>query len=141
MDAKDRLVHLLGMLGSAHDGEVLNAARAVLRTLGSMNMTWAELLQGNNDRQAIANAAYDQGFRDGIAANTQKAKTKIQQSQDWPAYARALQRQTLTSWEKGFVENFISRGWDSPTPKQEAVFRRMANKYKLPAPDDDFNEV
>ena len=39
-----RLVKVLGMLGSHHDGEVLAAARLAQYMLGQAKMSWAELL-------------------------------------------------------------------------------------------------
>lgn len=39
-----RLVKVLGMLGSRHDGEVLAAARLAQYMLGQAKTTWAELL-------------------------------------------------------------------------------------------------
>lgn len=38
------LIKLLGMLGSEHDGEVLNAARQIERKRRQMGKTWEELL-------------------------------------------------------------------------------------------------
>jgi hypothetical protein len=42
-----RLSQLLGMLGSAHDGEVLNAAKMAQRFLGGLGLTWEEALTHN----------------------------------------------------------------------------------------------
>ncbi len=39
-----RLVKVLGMLGSRHDGEVLAAARLAQYMLGQAKMSWADLL-------------------------------------------------------------------------------------------------
>jgi hypothetical protein len=39
-----RLVKVLGMLGSQHDGEVLAAARLAQYMLGQAKMSWADLL-------------------------------------------------------------------------------------------------
>src|SRR5471032_3150764 len=39
-----RLVKVLGMLGSRHDGEALSAARLAQAMLVQSKMTWAELL-------------------------------------------------------------------------------------------------
>ena len=39
-----RLVKVLGMLGSKHDGEVLAAARLAQYMLGQAKMSWADLL-------------------------------------------------------------------------------------------------
>ena len=40
----DRLAKLLGMLGSDHDGEVLNAARMADRVLRETGLTWADVI-------------------------------------------------------------------------------------------------
>lgn len=42
---KKRLVKVLGMLGSRHDGEALNAARTAHTMLAQAKITWAELLE------------------------------------------------------------------------------------------------
>lgn len=46
LDADDatRLARLLGMLGSAHDGEVLNAARMADRFVRERGLTWSQLI-------------------------------------------------------------------------------------------------
>jgi hypothetical protein len=43
-EALDRLVKLLGMLGSAHDGEIANAGRKAHALVRQHGMTWADLL-------------------------------------------------------------------------------------------------
>jgi hypothetical protein len=40
----DRLVKLLGMVGSAHDGEALNAARLADKLLRDAGLTWADVI-------------------------------------------------------------------------------------------------
>ena len=42
--AAQRLAKLAGMIGSDHDGEALNAARAATRLLASNGLTWCEAL-------------------------------------------------------------------------------------------------
>lgn len=46
LTANDRstLVKLLGMVGSAHDGEVITAARKAHKLLAAKGFTWSELL-------------------------------------------------------------------------------------------------
>jgi hypothetical protein len=39
-----RLAQILGMLGSAHDGEVLNAARLADQFVRQLGMTWADVI-------------------------------------------------------------------------------------------------
>jgi len=43
-DAKDRLAAILGMLGSAHEGEILAAAKAAETERRRLGATWQELL-------------------------------------------------------------------------------------------------
>jgi hypothetical protein len=40
-----RLVKICGLLGSAHDGEVVAAARQATKLLQSSRLTWAELIE------------------------------------------------------------------------------------------------
>ena len=42
---RERLLKLLNMLGSEHDGEILNAARAVTALLRARNASWTALLR------------------------------------------------------------------------------------------------
>jgi hypothetical protein len=43
-ETRQRLARLLSMLGSEHDGEVLNAARLATRTLRDLGCTWSDAL-------------------------------------------------------------------------------------------------
>jgi hypothetical protein len=43
---RERLAMILGMLGSAHDGEVVNAARLAGRMLKEAGLTWPQVLDG-----------------------------------------------------------------------------------------------
>ena len=47
-DALTKLSRVLGMMGSEHDGEVLNAARVAERMRRDMNKSWAVLLSGSS---------------------------------------------------------------------------------------------
>lgn len=42
---RDRLAKLLGMMGSAHDGEALNAARMAHTLVRQAGMTWEDVLR------------------------------------------------------------------------------------------------
>jgi hypothetical protein len=41
---RDRLARLLGMVGSTHDGEALNAARLADKLVRQMGVSWSEIL-------------------------------------------------------------------------------------------------
>jgi len=43
-DTAERLAKLLGMIGSAHDGEALNAARLADKVVREAGLTWMEIL-------------------------------------------------------------------------------------------------
>ena len=46
---RGRLRKLLGMLGSAHDGEVLSAARRIVEQLGAADTTWDAIIPDLDD--------------------------------------------------------------------------------------------
>ena len=54
---RSMLAKVLGMLGSAHDGEVVNAARKAQQLLQERNATWPEVL-GLDDMPAPAPEPY-----------------------------------------------------------------------------------
>ena len=47
---RGRLAQVLGMLGSAHDGEIVNAARLAVRMLKEAGLTWPQLLDGGQEQ-------------------------------------------------------------------------------------------
>lgn len=145
MDAKDhkRMIALLGMLGSNHDGEVLNAARLAQRFLGEEGLTWEEYLTGhvgsstNNGDQRYRDG-YADGYRKGLAEGHAQRPVRTTPMQTWVSFARELiegYEDDLNDWEQGFVSNYVSRGWGQPTPKQRAVFERIAEKLGMECPE------
>lgn len=118
-----RLAKILGMLGSAHDGEVLAAARAAQEALGEIGMTWEELIAGDTDSS----------HRPPNGHQTHRAR----QPANWQAFALRLvttHTNELTEWEYGFTNSFIVKGWARPTTKQKAVFERIASKIGIETP-------
>jgi hypothetical protein len=141
-DKRSQLIKLLGMLGSDHDGEVLSAAKFAQRLIGSAEMTWEEVLNnaggstGNYTSVHLTrryNEGYQEGFRVGLAKGHASAGPKIKPApSDWQELAQSLLDDcALSDWETGFCENFIERGWDTPTDKQREVFARMRRKFGL----------
>jgi hypothetical protein len=140
-DKKKRLTQLLGMMGSAHDGEILNAARLAQRLIGGEGMTWDEVLADGNSHisQDDMQRLFDAGYKKGVADTTAvMAKNRPPQpGRTWVSFARNLRdvyNDDLSDWEQGFVESFIERGWANPTPKQQKVFERIAGKLDLECP-------
>ena len=146
-DKRKRLIQLLGMIGSNHDGEALNAAKMAQRLIGGEGMTWQEVLDtsgsgGGNEAllQRRYMAGYEDGYRTGLAkghasATVGEAKFKPIPS-DWQDLAKSFLREfELTSWEEGFCQSFVDRGWATPTDKQRGVFERMCSKFDVDVPD------
>ena len=148
-DKRTRLIQLLGMIGSSHDGEALNAARLAQRLIGGEGMTWEEVFDGVGGGNGsgrppsgdLISKAYHKGhadgFRDGLAKGHASATVKrAPAASGWQALARMLlDEYRLTEWETGFCESFLTRGFDFPTEKQHGVFERMCRKFDQEMPD------
>jgi hypothetical protein len=147
-DKKKRLTQLLGMIGSNHDGEALNAARLAQRLIGSEGLSWDEVLNSGNgrisqeDMQTLFDAGFrkghDDGYRRGLAEGHAKSVPSAREPGtsfiSWVRSLRDVYNDDLSNWEQGFVESFIARGWAMPTPKQRAVFERIADKLDMDCP-------
>jgi hypothetical protein len=131
-----RLARLLAMLGSEHDGEVLNAARLAQRAVVSAGATWEEVLNGQGYPKAfvdeVARAAYRDGLAEGKALASPKPKRKT-----FAGYAALLLKKypaALTEWEVQFCESWTQKRC-RPSDKQFSVFDRLASKTGEPIPD------
>jgi len=99
-----RLAALLGMMGSDHDGEALNAARLADRMVRRMNLSWHELLEPRYE----------------VAAPTARP------SAEWRQRINDLlsdYSHCLTEWEFGFCLSIQRRTFLSE--KQIAVLDRI----------------
>lgn len=67
-----RLPKILGMLGSAHDGEILNAAKQARTLLTRSGMTWEDLFKGTG--RGDIDAAFDRGYRRGMVDGAKAMK-------------------------------------------------------------------
>ena len=111
---RDRLAKLLGMLGAAHDGEVLAAARQAERVRQASAMTWAEIL--NPPGSEVVYVQVDDGDDYG-------------DPEDFPSLLRRLLRDArLTDWERGFCRSLLKRR-KRLTLKQSCVLDRIRGKY------------
>jgi len=72
-----RLARLLGMLGSSHDGVVLNAARLADRHLREHDMTWPQVL-------ADCAGCFAQGCADGFAAGKRDRRDRTDDTRRTP---------------------------------------------------------
>jgi hypothetical protein len=104
--ARQRLARLLGMLGSDHDGEVLNAARLADRLVRSAGATW----------------------HDVVRPPAMPAPTDDDPLRRFPSCVAACifvlkRRDLLTEWERAFVPSVAE--CRRPSPKQNAVLRKL----------------
>jgi hypothetical protein len=136
---RTRLIRLLGMTGSSHDGEVLNAARAAAKYLKEIGMTWEEALTGHgydeSAMQDMANQAFQAGYQDGHVKGA--AAARAYRPPNWRGFCQELEEEywdNLSDWEQGFVSSFNERGYARPTPKQQAVFERIAAALGIQTP-------
>jgi len=98
-EERTRLVRILGLLGSDHDGEVANAGRMADRLIKDRGYTWDEMIVPARDRDLW----------------------------DWRSAARdILASERETDWERDFCWNLVGR-WRGPdlTARQEATLRRI----------------
>lgn len=137
-DKRTHLIKLLGMLGSDHEGEVLNAARMAQRLIGSEAMTWAEVMGATNGQYmdpGAYNAGYAAGYAKAMSEDKARRHTKLM---TWFVFVRELRDEyedNLSEWEQGFVESFIGRGFARPTPRQRTVFENIAEKLGIDLPE------
>ena len=117
---RDKLVKVLRMFGSNHDGEVASAARRAHDIVKKHSLDWDDLVLPVT------------------ASRAQRQQSRPHPEPDGPDEAflirRALQfAQYVSSWEREFL-NSISESlieWGRLTPKQRAVLDRINNKLQL----------
>lgn len=111
---RTRLVGILGMLGSAHDGERSAAAALASRMVRDRGITWEALILGGGDRQGGAWAG-EAGTGSG-----------------WRSVLAFCQRHqaALSAWEARFTCDLRDRR-TTPTPKQIAKLRQIADTLRL----------
>jgi hypothetical protein len=80
-----RLVKVLGMLGSRHDGEVLAAARLAQYMMGQAKTTWAQLLDVKPGEEPEPLPQEDDAERAAAAAHARKNSDP-----DYPDMLKAL---------------------------------------------------
>ena|SRR5205823_12752945 len=105
---RDRLAKLLGMMGSAHDGEVVAAARQVERLRADAGLTWPEILVPR-----LPSPPREQNVR------------SVAEAVDF-----VLEREVaLTDWERGFLRD-LRRLKYPLSPRQLEVLERLVEKVR-----------
>ena len=117
-----RLVRLLGMLGSAHDGEVVTAGRMADKLVRERGLTWAQVIMP--EPPAPSYTAYPPPF--------DPATEPPETAAEWRQLAAWLVRNfgdELRSHEHKFVDEMkLWRGL--PTEKQRAWMQAIAERFR-----------
>jgi hypothetical protein len=142
---RERLARLLGMLGSVHAGEIVNAARLAVRLVKDSELTWEQVV--NSDMNGVAVQAPQQLLveNDQLRADNEElleqlrrlrtrmpsipsswgepvtAAEKIEHALQWTA--------VLNDWEREFVTGIAGRCRLSE--RQQASLDRIAGKIAL----------
>ena len=120
---EQKIAHFIRVLGSEHDGEVMNAARLLGKTLATYGATFNEL---GDAIERLANGGLEEDamqriFAAGEAQGAEKAEKKHAEAQE--------------SRHHEFVDDMSSRmafGGREPTPKQAtyllSLFRKIGGR-------------
>jgi hypothetical protein len=113
MNNIEKIQKLIRMLSSPNDGEVVAAARAILRTLEAEGADIHELaarVEGRGLSQAEMKRIYDEAFRRGKDAATVEADFHNTEGPSFHEMALAIQREAngrLTPKEEDFVNDMV----------------------------------
>jgi hypothetical protein len=118
-DAIERLAHIAGMLGSAHEGERATAAQLASAMLKAMGLTWTEVIsrgvgaarahQGHAPANETQSPTSDQGYSDSWGHQTRDDRGARKRR------ARTRERDGVPAWK--WVEELLKQegrlsGWD-----------------------------
>lgn len=124
---RKKLISLLGMMGSAHDGEVVNAARAAEKFLAARGLTWKDVITTEAPASKLSVddiMSYAQTFKKK-SDYTELCKTK-------PAVASkellTQHKSRLNPDETKFLKDMLSIRY--PTDKQINWLRKIYAKCK-----------
>jgi hypothetical protein len=156
----ERLIKILGMTGSTHDGEALSAlrmaqklmaangktwkdlmgqpqARAEQRQQGWQQQGWDDIMRAHNAHRARQNAEQAQRQRDNAYAREQAQSAYREPNNDDIACKHECLRMLdecpdlLTGWETEFLESFKDRPDHwAMSDKQRAVFHKLRARFR-----------
>lgn len=119
-----RLVRLLGMLGSDHDGEIANAGRMAHRLVQSLGLSWTDIIVGG--------AALRAPKRAPKAPKTSKSPRDPLGPRTWGDLCRqVVADETAPSWERQFcreiLDNFHGEAFSR---RQISTLRRILEERR-----------
>jgi hypothetical protein len=153
----EKLIKILGMTGSTHDGEALSALRMAQRLMAANGKTWKDLVTAQPQAQQRQQGWQQQAWDDIMRANNaHRARQNAEQAQRHEAYRREQAQSAyrepnnddiackheclrmldecpdlLTGWETEFLESFKDRPdhW-AMSDKQRAVFHKLRARFR-----------
>ena len=137
---RERIAKLLGLLGSAFDGEALAAARKAEELRCASGLSWSELLTGQDQGVAIATEAartllFENEELRAEIARLREAISNPRMPQPWReaqtyedgAQSCLIWAEHLTGWETGFLQSLL-RQRKRLTSKQITVLGTIGEK-------------
>jgi hypothetical protein len=138
----EHLAKILGMLGSVHDGEVVNAARQAEKIRTAAGLMWRDILKPETtelvaQKPKRAASAKKTKTQSDPTKKAKQPKPKRQSNPDHfdlenaagirEAVDFVLASGTANEWERGFLISI--RQWPPPlSEKQEATLARLVEK-------------
>ena len=138
---RSRLAQVLSMMGSAHDGEALNAARLAVRMIKEAGATWPDLLDGGQERVAVEAARVLLPENEQLQLEKQELQEELARLRRPPLpktwtlpcspgeqIAQAVEwTAILNDWERDFVVDMSNR-WRPPSERQQSVLDQISSK-------------
>lgn len=124
---RERLIKLLGMIGSNADGEALNAARLAHKLLQDRGMTWRQVVGGNG----AVSPPFINPWGSGTWHHTPPPPPPPSRgSERWRTVADFIlnyKDEMINEWEYHFLESIIARP-GGLTQKQMATLVKIGQK-------------
>jgi TorA maturation chaperone TorD len=120
---RDRLIKVLRMFGSTHDGEVASAARRAHEIVKKHSLDWDDLVLPVKQHQQQQQQYDNDGFAD--VEDEYNEAFLIRRAQQFSQFLSDYEQKFLPSIADSLIE------WGRLTPKQRAVLDRINNKLKL----------
>lgn len=116
-----RIVKLCGMLGSDHDGEVVNAARMILKVMKQHDLCWENIIKVGTPAKVHKPAPARR------AAKKKKEPPANLHHQSVAIYILANLHERLSEPEVGFLQSMVA--WErAPTEKQNKWLSKIAKR-------------
>ena len=117
---RTRLARLLGMTGSQHDGEALNAARLAHRLIRERKTTWEQVISNAPEHQQSHHQQY------------QQQQYRREAPRAWRDCVRECQgyRDFLSDWEIQFLAN-VAKWRGALTPKQRSKLHDICTRLRV----------